>query len=306
MGRMQLENVSQGRHKTPLCLVLYATEGVGKSTFAANAPKPIFLSEPDGTAHLDVHRFPLPQSWQDILDATDVLATEKHEFETFVIDTADWIEPFIHRDVCQTFGDKPVESIESFGYGKGYVAALDRWRVLLARLDRLRYEAGMNVVVLAHSQLRTFQNPVGDDYQRYELQLNQKASALLKAWPNALLFANYLEFARKDEKTKRIRGAGDGRRVIWTEHRPAWDAKTRYPLPGRLALDWTEFEAAARGANSGDADEVLARINGLLEAADEPTKKRTQGAIARAKGDSQKLKQLENWLINKTEGAKQA
>jgi len=290
MSKMQLKNVKKGRLETPLCVVLYGSEGVGKSTFSADAPKPIFLGAEDGTAHLDIARFPVPQKWEECVEALDVLQDEAHDYKSVVIDTADWIEPLIHDFVCREGGKK---SIEDFGYGKGYASALDNWRELTKKLDALRAR-GMNVIVLAHAQVKTFRNPAGDDYDRYELKLHGKASALLKEWANAVLFANYKTYTR--EKEGRVRAMGDGSRVVFTEHRPAWDAKNRYGLPYELPLSWTEFEQAARAGEPASAEKLLAEITALQAMVPGAVQEKAKAALVKAGDDPLLLAKLSDWL----------
>lgn len=299
MGKMALQNITKGKVETPFCLCLYGPEGIGKSTFAAGAPNPVFLSERDGTAHLEVERFPLPETFEDVLEAVSTLLTEQHKFQTFVIDTADWLEAIVHDFVCRRDGET---SIESYGYGKGYVAALEEWRALLSRLDQLRERKHMHIVVLAHAQVKTFHNPEGEDYERFELKLARQAAALLKEWPNAVLFSNYATYTRKDDKG-RTRAVGDGSRVVYTEHRPAFDAKNRYGLPFELPLDWGEFERAARAGEPAARDDLNAQIATLLEAADDTVKAQVKDALVRAGNDARKLAQLVDWLRGKVQKA---
>src|SRR4249920_2964956 len=115
-SRMQLGNVVKGRIVKPLRILLHGPEGIGKSTFAANAPASIFLAGEDGTAELDVVRFPEPSAWSDVLDAVNELITEPHDYQTFVIDTLNWIEPKCWQRVCESHGFK---NIDASGFGKG-------------------------------------------------------------------------------------------------------------------------------------------------------------------------------------------
>ncbi|RYZ41299.1 MAG: hypothetical protein EOO72_07980, partial [Myxococcaceae bacterium] len=94
-SRMTLDALVRGKRAAPLRVVLYGVEGIGKSTFGASAPAPIFLGAEDGTDHLDVTRFPSPESWQEVLDAVRVLTTEQHDYRTLVVDTLDWAEPLL-------------------------------------------------------------------------------------------------------------------------------------------------------------------------------------------------------------------
>jgi len=62
---MTLDNLVTGKILTPLREVLYGVEGIGKTTHAASAPNPIFISAEDGSNHLNVQRFPVPETYQD-------------------------------------------------------------------------------------------------------------------------------------------------------------------------------------------------------------------------------------------------
>jgi hypothetical protein len=270
VSRMRLDSVVKGKLQKPISVVGYGPEGVGKSSFAAGAPKPIFVGGEDGTAQLDVVRFPSPQTWEDVLDTPRVLLQEAHDYQTVVYDTLDWIEPLIWQHCCDRDG---FPNIEAYGYGKGYQAALDEWRRFLAALEQLMHTKHMNVVLLAHSWIRPFKNPAGEDFDRYELKFNAKAAGLVKEWAEAVLFMNWETFAKKDERTKRVKGVSTGARMIYTERKAAYDAKNRYSLPEELPLSWADFEAAIQaGAVAPAADlraEILrkaAQLGGELEA----------------------------------------
>lgn len=287
-----LQGVRKGPIQAPFKIVLYGLEGVGKSTFAADAPAPIFMDVEGGTEELAVNRLPTVESFTDALAAIDELTTEKHDYKTFVLDTADWLEARIWDHVCALAN---VKSIEDVGYGKGYNAALDHWRTFLARLDVLRSKRGMNIILLAHSHIRGFRNPAGEDYERYELKLNTKASSIIKEWPSALLFARYQTYTHTD-KNKRTRAVGDGSRVLSTEPRPAWDAKNRYSLPAELPLSWADFEAAARSETPVDADDRKDDLTELLGLVEPKWRTQAEAGIKRAEGDPKKLAQLADWL----------
>lgn len=250
LGRMKLANVVRGRQTSPLRVLLYGVEGVGKSTFAAGAPSPIYLCAEDGTGHLDVERFPAPKSWLEVLEAVDVLRSEQHDRRTLVIDTLDWLEPLCWAHVCAESGEK---SIEGFGYGKGYVAALDAWRVLISRLDGLRATKGMHVVALAHAVIRPFKNPdasVGD-FDRYELKLHAKAAGLWKEWSDCVFFGQFETFSKK-EKDGKNKGISSGERLIYAERTAAYDAKNRLGLPSEFPLSWQAFSEAAKAAKTNN------------------------------------------------------
>lgn len=291
-SRMTLKALVRGKKEQPLRVVLYGVEGIGKSTFASGAPKPIFLAPEEGTAQLDIDRFPAPETWPEVLEALRVLEREDHEYQTLVMNTLDWLEPILWAHVCER---DEMKNIEEYGYGKGYSAALEEWRIFLASLERIRRSKGMHVVMLAHSWIRPFKNPEGDDFDRYEMKLNNKAAGLMKEWADAVLFSNYETFASKDKRTKRVRGVDTGARLIFTQRKAAYDAKNRYGLPDSMPLSWGEFEGAVRTHEPADPERLKAEIERKLKLLGGEIEKGGTAAIARAGSDAMKLAQLNNW-----------
>jgi hypothetical protein len=305
-GRMALSNVVKGRIKKPIRALIYGVEGVGKSSFAGAAPAPIFLGVEDGTAQLDVVRFPEPQSWTDAMEAIAELTVGEHAYETLVIDTLDWLEPLCWAHVCHGKKDKAgkaITSIEDFGYGKGYTAALDTWRQLTAALQALVARRRMNVVLIAHSWIKSFKNPAGDDFDRYELKLHPKAGGLMREWCDAVLFAQHETLTY--EQDGRVRGISSGARVIYTERCAAWDGKNRYDLPNRLPLDWAAFAEAVEAHRPGDPVALRARIEAILGdgAVAALTAERVRAAVAAAGDDAAELARIVNKLSAVAEAA---
>lgn len=261
--RMTLAAVTRGIVAQPLRVVIYGSGGVGKSTFGAQAPAPIFLGPEDGSALLDVARFPQPETWGDVLEAVQTLTREEHPYKTLVVDSADWLEPLCWAEVCRA-GNK--RSIEDFGFGKGYVAALEEWRKFFAAIEGLRKARRMHVVVIAHAEVRAFKNPEGEDYERYQLKLHRAASGLLSEWCDELSFAHFKTHVVKNDpknKVERAKGYGSDR-VLYTERRAAFDAKSRHGLADEMPLSWEEFFAGTQRGSGELAASVRAEIDAAL------------------------------------------
>ncbi len=134
MGLM--EQIQSGRSHMPPRIMTYGTEGVGKSSLAAETPRAIFVQTEDGLGEINCDKFPLARSFDDVMAALQELATEPHDFETIVIDSLDWLERLIWDAVCKRESATTIEKVGG-GYGKGYTLALDFWRKLLDRLTVL-------------------------------------------------------------------------------------------------------------------------------------------------------------------------
>lgn len=263
-SRMTLANVLRDVGPAPDRILLLGTEGVGKTSWAAGAPSPIFLCAEDGMPRALSHvpRFPTPATFTEVMDAVRELTNTDHEFKTLVVDTVDWLEPMVWADLCTKNGWK--DGIEEPGYGKGYAAATDEFRKFLSALDTLRARKSMEVILLAHAAIRTFQNPTGPDFDRYELKMHKGASALMREWCDVNLFAIHEEFGGEKNGRPTKKGISTGRRVVHTERTAAWHAKNRHGLPPELALDYAEYAKARDLGQPASPGALLAEAESLL------------------------------------------
>ena len=227
----------------PPRILLYGTPKIGKSSFGASADRPIFLPTEDGLDALEVEAFPMAKSFADVMAHLEQLATVDHDKRTLVCDSLDHLEPLIWQQICQ---ESNVASIElaNGGYGKGYVAALNLWREFFDAQNYLRKEKGMTIINIAHAQIKRFESPVTDAFDRYEIKLHKLASALAVELSDIILFANYYvgikkeaDSAKQKEDDKRKRGVGSGERILYTEERPAFIAGNRFGLPAEIPFD---------------------------------------------------------------------
>ncbi|QDV53721.1 ATP-binding protein [Gimesia fumaroli] len=239
---MSLLNEIQTEKKIlPRRILIYGTHGVGKSTFGAMAPNPIFIQTEEGLGDIDCHKFPLAEEYAQVTNAIGALSMEDHSYQSVVLDSADWLERLIWAEVCK---DKQVNSIEDIGYAKGYAFALDYWRQVLEGLDVLRKHRGMHVILIAHAQIEKFQNPETEPYDRYSPRLHKHASAVVQEWCDEILFASYKVHTKQSDagfNQKRTQGIGTGERTIRTVERPAHVAKNRLNLPDEMPLNWNEY-----------------------------------------------------------------
>ncbi len=236
-----LDQIHSGRNPAPRRVLLYGTQGIGKSTFGSMSDKPIFVQTEDGLGEIDCDKFPLSESFDESLAALTELYSHEHPYRTVVVDSLDWLERLIWADVCRK---RNVESIEDIGYAKGYVFALSQWRDFLEGLSALRRDKGMTVVLVAHARIERFENPETETYDRYVPRLHKLASAVVQEWCDEVLFATYKIHTKQTDEgfnRKRTHGLGTGERIVRTVERPAHVAKNRLNLPDELPLDWSAF-----------------------------------------------------------------
>jgi DNA polymerase III delta prime subunit len=219
-------------------VLIYGPEGVGKTTLAAAFPSPLFIDVEGGTSHLDVPRYTC-ETWPQVQAVVEAVVRGDAICQTLVVDTADWLEKLASAHITQK---SHKESLEDFGYGKGYVMLAEEIKAMLDRLDAV-LRGGIHVVMLAHSTIRKFERPdQAGAYDRYELKMSKQVAPLLKEWADMMLFCNFWVDVSKDKATGKARATGGKERVIYTEHSPAWDAKNRHGLPEALNMQWAEIE----------------------------------------------------------------
>lgn len=240
-----LSEIKKGRQNKPPRIIIYGLEGLGKSTWASQAPNPIFIPTEDGLGQIDTSAFPLAKSYAEVIDDLRSLGTEEHDYRTVVIDSADWLEPLIWRKLCDEYKVVSIEKVDG-GYGKGYIRALDHWAEITSALDWLRETRGMQSIIIAHSKIKSFNDPENPMYDKYMLRLNDRANDHLMEWADAVLFATKKMTVSKDgdKAIPRPIGAAGGDRIIRTVAGPACSAKNRYNLPEELPLDYAEFAKA--------------------------------------------------------------
>ncbi len=217
-------------------MLVYGVAGVGKTSLCAGAPNPIFLFTEDGAGALNVNAFPRAHTYQDVIDALSALLNEEHQFQTLVLDSIDHLEPLVWAQCC---ADHKVSTIEDFGFGKGYLHALHYWRTLIDGLNSLRDRKGMAIILIGHSQIVPFHDPMQDSYDRYQLKLHKRANELVSESLDAVLFMNYRTFTQTEDLgfgNKKVRGITSGERVVYTRETPAFYAKNRYGLPAEIVV----------------------------------------------------------------------
>lgn len=249
-----LNSISRsGAKKLPPRMVIHGPHGIGKTTFASEAPKPVFIPTEDGLVGVEVDAFPMATEYSQVKSALNAIVDS--DYQTIVIDSADWLEALIHNHTAKENGK---ENIESFGYGKGYVLALSHWRELLKILDWYRSEKNMTIIFLSHSEIKRFDSPETDSFDRYFIKLHKAASALLLEWADVVGFANWMVLTKESDTGfghKRVRGLGNGQRILHLEERPSHIAKSRFPLPQQISLTWEAFEDALQKSRNPETED---------------------------------------------------
>ena len=256
-----LESISRHNTLKAPIVVLHGVPGVGKTTFAAGAPNVIFIDIEDGLGVNVVDKFPQPKTFQDVLDCIEALGKGDHDYQWLGIDSLSSMQKLVFDAVCEEHGKN---SIEDFGYGKGYVHAMEKFKLFFDYVADLRDYKKMGVVMIAHTDATTFKNPEGDDYDKYFVDLDKRAQKLMVRESDVIGFFNYKTFVKKQESDDRKGKAIDGGRILYLEEKPAFTAKNRYQFPASITIPnapenpWGPFQSLLDKALSVTKTEIQA------------------------------------------------
>lgn len=261
-----LSKTIKGVIRKPVLMCFSGPSGVGKTTFAASAPKPFFLATEEGTNEFNLARLPI-KTWEEMEGTLTELAETKTDYETIVIDTVDRLETLIHKKVAE---DVEKESIEEIGFGRGYVYAEEYWNLFFLKVKEIRDKQNKNIILIAQSDTKKKTDVFfNEDYDRYELKLHKRASNLIKETVDVLTFCMRDIAFKKDKSQSKARAFDMGKRIIYTEDHVAFDAKNRYGLPPKIFFPkeggWDIFKDALNKAQGESPESLLRQLNEKLK-----------------------------------------
>lgn len=282
-------NIVRGKQSTPTRAVIYGTEGIGKTTLAAQWPNPLILDTEEGSSRIDTARV-LCRDWLTLEGSMHELARDAHGFNTVVVDSADWAERHIIDHMLLKSGKK---SVEDFGYGKGYVMLAEHVAKLLEAADTL-VSRGLHVVFVAHSKVqRTSPPDETEGFDRWELKLTKHSAPLFKEWCDLLLFCNY-RMTLVEGSDGRMKARGGKERVMYAQRAAAWDAKNRFGLPESMPMSIDQLAGVLGAADSkpGWMERVKAAstVEDLGRIGDEADEAESRGQLT--SGQAEKLRKM--------------
>ena len=243
-------------------IILLGEQKMGKSTFAAGADSPAFLSikGEEGIDDLDPQPFSPPEpcnSLDDVLGWLCMFGRDEHPYQTVVIDSTSTLEPIMHRDICEKAGAPSINE-GSLSFGVGTDRAGHGWRGITDVLDALRTHKNMTSILIGHVKVKRFDDPNGESYDQYQWDIHHKAASLLYRWADCILFCNtkvvvtkeQLGYSKENVKRRGI-DIAPGSRFLYTQKRPAHPGGGRGvygQLPYELPLYWSNFRDAVAAA----------------------------------------------------------
>lgn len=226
--------------KSPLAGIIFGQPGVGKTEFAGHFPGAGFIQDSQETGASDLLEFgkiPEPvvnetfDNFEAVIDYTAKIAIKPPPgLQTLIYDSLTGFEKLCFVYHCREFfeDDWTKQGFYSYQQGPKNAAKTD-WPRFLDTLDLVR-AAGINILLVAHSQVKNFINPEGPDYDRFSPYLDKETWAQTHRWAKMVLFYNYHVDMMEKKGPRQKADQSSSKRFIYTEWAPAYDAKNRYGL----------------------------------------------------------------------------
>ena len=243
-----------------LSIIIYGTEGVGKTTFALQFKKElkcISLMEngfenlemvgdvPENCDNFDVDSY--PELLKEIRSAKD--------YSTLIIDSMSGMQQVMTNHLLETTFkqyDNPELAFSSFS--TGYKQHMPLLAEQVANELTLLNKKGINTIIIGHVRNETVKNPTGQDYNAAVIDMESWPRAIFTKWASAVLYMTLdLEVmvtktwkGKATEAKARQELEEDSDRIMYTTKNPSHSAKNLLHLPPYISLGDSPQEAYSR------------------------------------------------------------
>lgn len=212
MSLLDLQPHKVSRDLRGYSVLFYGEVKSGKTTTASKFPNALLLAFEKGYSALPgVFAKPM-HNWSDFIKTLRELKDPavKEKFETIVIDTADIAYEYVEEYICNING---VSSIADMPFGKGYT---DSGKEFDSKLRQI-VQMGYGLVLISHSQDKTFQNEDGTEYNKIVPTLSNKARLIASRLCDIIGYSRQVETPNGLETFLFMRGT------------PRFEAGSRFP-----------------------------------------------------------------------------
>jgi len=244
-GDLIVMEIVTGKLASPWVALIYGVPGVGKSTLAGHAPNPVFINLENGLDRVGVERTPHLKTFAEFFEA--MKWAKNSQYDTVAIDTMSSLEDMLVSEILMEANagkDKKYHATnlsdkEAFPYGAGFQVLKSKWAYVMVLIQKLQ-DAGKNVVCISHESVLRYQNPEGEDYDRYSPNIQKRSVDFVISQMDGVFFVQYDRLIRVKEGPmgKAIKYAQDtGKRTIQTIEKVTALAKNRFNLKPQLPFD---------------------------------------------------------------------
>ena len=169
-------------------VLFYGEPKSGKTTTATKFPHHLILGFEKGWNAIPGAMAMSINSWSDFKKVLRQLKQEdvKQKFETIIIDTADIAYDYCEKYICSVNG---VDNVADIPFGKGYTMVGKEFDECLRLIVQLNY----GLVIISHSQDKTFKDEQGQEYNQIVPTLANKARLICQRMCDIIGYSRSVE-----------------------------------------------------------------------------------------------------------------
>ena len=272
-----LSAITTGASRCGIRMLVVGTEKIGKTTLSTGAPDSLLVPIEVGYAGIVTAKTPMIQTLEDftqlLMEVTAYAQQGQFPYKTLVLDSATALERLIHDyvlrcDPAYSPGSKKTISMESAhgGYGKAYNLANTQLTSILAQLDLLAVNAGINIIFTCHTFASKVIDPVAGEYDSWDLLLhspkNQKTYGkreILTQWSDVIGYYYEPVYLTKADGSTMTKATSQNKgRMLGLSRTPSYIAGNRFGMTGELPIPappingWNNFAEALYAASGID------------------------------------------------------
>ncbi len=182
-------------------VLFYGEPKSGKTTIATKFPNHLILGFEKGWSAIPGAMAMPINNWSDFKKVLRQLKQEevKQKFETIIIDTADIAYDYCEKHICNING---VETIGKIPFGQGYTMVGKEFDECMRLIVQLNY----GLVIISHSQDKTFTNESGVEYNQIVPTLGNKARMICQRLCDIIGYSRTIETKDGNETRLFMRG----------------------------------------------------------------------------------------------------
>ena len=173
--------------------LIYGNPGCGKSTFAAEYDKGLFIDCESGLKSLNVARTPI-SSWEDFLELKKELKVAKHDFTNLIIDTTDIFYTLCSNFCCAKY---KVSHVSDLDYGKGYDIIRNYFLTNIVELNGM----GMGLCFISHAKAREEKTKI-EKWTVMDTSMSGQAQKVIHGFVDFMLFMHVNDKGQRVLRTK--------------------------------------------------------------------------------------------------------
>lgn len=245
-------------------IVLLGVEKIGKTTFACgsriengqvveyglNHPIVVSVKGEEGADAIPVPKFPVAQTFDDVMEALGTLWKEEHEFKTVVLDSVSTlyrrVKEKVQKDNPEMATDKEYDR-----FNRGPSVAVSYFERLLTGFTALREKKNMASILIGHVKTKTINSPDQDPFDAWVWDVPDIIANLIYRWSDAIWIAKTPDAVSKvdgekfGQQHRRSIEVSAGRRCLYTQKRskhPGGGRGIYGHLPYELDLSWAAVQ----------------------------------------------------------------